>query len=172
MVDLSRRNFMRAKKVSSPPAIRLPWTADEALFTRGCTQCGDCISACEENIIIKGDGGFPEINFSAGECSFCQACVKSCKEPLFNSLDTLPWQLDIEIQSSCLAKKQIHCQICQDSCEPEAIVFKYLHSSVPQPEITLEDCTSCGACVAVCPESAINLSVSRQSTSYLGANNE
>ena len=37
MVDLSRRNFIRAKNVSTPPAIRLPWTADEALFTRGCT---------------------------------------------------------------------------------------------------------------------------------------
>jgi len=167
MVDLSRRNFMRAKNVSSPPAIRLPWAADEQSFTRGCTQCGDCINACEENIIIKGDGGFPEIGFSAGECTFCQACVTVCNEPLFNPLDTLPWKLTIEIQAGCLANKQVHCQICQDSCEPEAIVFDYQHGSVPQPNIALDDCTGCGACVAVCPESAIKLS-----PSILGVNHE
>jgi|TARA_R110001632_G_scaffold151062_1_gene268646 ferredoxin-type protein NapF len=167
MVDLSRRNFMRAKHVSTPPAIRLPWTVDEKLFTQGCTQCGDCMDACEENIIVKGDGGFPEINFFAGECTFCQQCVKACKEPLFKPLDAVPWQLTIEIEASCLAKNQVHCQVCQDSCESDAISFKYLHASVPQPEITLLDCTGCGACVAICPESAIKLS-----TTLLGAEHE
>ncbi len=167
MVDLSRRNFIRAKKVTTPPAIRLPWVADEEIFIRGCTQCGDCIDACEENIIIKGDGGYPEINFSAGECTFCQACVTTCKEALFTSFDVIPWQLDIEIKANCLTNKQVHCQICQDSCESEAISFKYLHGSVPQPEISIVDCNGCGACVAVCPESAIKLS-----PSALGANHE
>ena len=159
MVDLSRRNFIRAKNLATPTAVRLPWIVDEKLFIRGCTQCGDCIDACEENILIKGDGGFPEVDFSVGECTFCQKCVMACDEPLFKSLDTLPWQLTIEIKANCLAKKQVYCQVCQDSCEPEAISFKYLHGSVPQPEITLTDCTRCGACVAVCPESAIKISI-------------
>ena len=141
--------------------------ADEALFTRGCTQCGDCIEACEEKIIIKGDGGFPEVDFSKGECTFCQQCVKVCKETLFKPLESKPWQLDIEITSACLTTKQVHCQVCQDSCEPEAIAFKYLHASVPQPNIKLADCNGCGACVSVCPESAIKLS-----TSSLGVHNE
>ncbi len=167
MVDLTRRNFLRAKKVSTPSAVRLPWTADETLFTRGCTQCGKCLSACEENIIVKGDGGFPEISFDKGECTFCQQCVIACDEPLFNTFDSKPWQLHIEISSDCLATKQVHCQICQDSCEPEAIVFKHLQGSVPQPNIVLSDCSSCGACVSVCPESAIKLS-----TSLLGAEHE
>lgn len=163
MVDLHRRNFLRAKQVSSPPAIRLPWTADEALFTRGCTQCGDCISACEENIISKGDGGFPEINFANGECTFCQQCVQACKEPLFTSFDITPWQLDIEITSTCLATKQVHCQICQDSCETQAIIFTPQQGAVSQPSIVLKDCNGCGACVAVCPESSIKLSANAQS---------
>ena len=167
MVDLSRRNFMRAKNVATPAPIRLPWVADEKLFTRGCTQCGDCIEACEEKIIIRADGGFPEINFAAGECTFCQKCVVACDELLFKPLDTLPWQLAIEIQTSCLTKKQVHCQVCQDSCEPQAIKFNYIHGSVPQPEIALADCTRCGACVAVCPESAIKIS-----TALLGVGHE
>ena len=167
MVDLSRRNFMRAKPADTPSPIRLPWTADETLFTRGCTQCGDCVNACEENIIVKGDGGFPEIDFSAGECTFCQRCVNVCKEPLFKPFNVQAWQLNIEIENSCLAKKQVHCQVCQDSCEVEAIAFTYIHASVPQPEIALTDCSRCGACVSVCPESAIQIT-----TVSLGANNE
>lgn len=167
MVDLSRRNFITAKHAKTSPAIRLPWSINETQFTQGCTQCGDCMDACEENIIVKGDGGFPEINFSAGECTFCQQCVKACKEPLFESVDAVPWQLTIEITANCLAKNQVHCQVCQDSCEPEAINFTYLHGSVPQPKITQPDCTGCGACVAICPESAIKLS-----TGQLGANYE
>lgn len=167
MVDFRRRNFLRARKISSTPAIRLPWTADEALFTRGCTQCGDCITACEENIIVKGDGGFPEINFNNGECTFCEDCVNVCQESLFNPVDTTPWQLDIEIEQGCLAKKQVHCQVCQDSCETEAIAFKHILASVPQPNINFDDCNGCGACVSVCPESAIKLS-----TFQVGEGNE
>lgn len=157
MVDLSRRNFLKVKKVTSQPAVRLPWAHNEANFTQGCNQCGDCLLACPEKIIIKGDGGFPEIDFSQGECSFCQKCVQACSEPLFTSFDTPPWQLEINIKNNCLAKKQVHCQVCQDSCEPEAISFRYIQASVPQPEISYVDCTGCGACVSICPESAITL---------------
>ena len=160
MVDISRRNFFRARNVNTTPAIRLPWTADEQLFTQGCTQCGNCISACEENIIIKGDGGFPEINFELGECSFCQACVNSCEELLFTETNHKPWQVDISIKNNCLTKKQIHCQVCQDACEPQAIHFQYQQASVPQPNISQPDCTGCGACVAICPENAISLTIS------------
>lgn len=167
MVDLSRRNFMHAKRSAIAQPIRLPWVENEALFIRDCTQCGDCIDACEENIILKGDGGFPEINFAVGECTFCQQCVKACNEPLFKPLKESPWQLTIAIGASCLAKKQVHCQICQDSCESEAIAFPPLHGRVPQPEIAPDNCNGCGACVAVCPESAIKLS-----PSALGANHE
>lgn len=160
MVDLARRNFFRGKKTSTPPAIRLPWVISEQHFIDGCTQCGDCVKSCEENIIINGDGGFPQIDFSKGECSFCHDCIDVCKQPLFigeKHNNQNAWQLDIKINSSCLAMNQIVCQSCQDICEPEAISFKYLHSKTPQPQIELEQCTNCGACVSICPQTAIEL---------------
>jgi ferredoxin-type protein NapF len=75
MVDLARRNFFRGRKASTRLAIRLPWVINEQYFIDDCTQCGDCITSCEEKIIVKGDGGFPEIDFSKGECTFCQKCI-------------------------------------------------------------------------------------------------
>jgi ferredoxin-type protein NapF len=160
MVDLARRNFFRGKIKSTPSAIRLPWVINEQHFIDGCTQCGDCATSCEENIIIKGDGGFPEIDFAKGECSFCQKCIDVCEQPLFigdREDNQTAWQLNIEIKGTCLAMNQVVCQSCQDSCETEAISFKYLTSKTPQPQIELDKCNSCGACVSICPQNAIEL---------------
>jgi ferredoxin-type protein NapF len=160
MVDLARRNLFRGKKISTPSAIRLPWVINEQHFIEACVQCGDCVTSCEENIIVKGDGGFPEIDFSKGECSFCQKCIDVCEQPLFvdkRDKNSLPWQLDIKIKSNCLAMNQVVCQSCQDSCEPEAISFEYLQSKTPQPKIELDKCNGCGACISICPQSAIEL---------------
>ncbi|WP_077339566.1 ferredoxin-type protein NapF [Pseudocolwellia agarivorans] len=159
MVDLARRNFFNVTKENSKPAIRLPYVINEKVFTDNCTQCEECINVCPEKIIVKGDGGFPEIDFSKGECTFCDKCVDACKEALFTQVeDEKPWDLAIEIKANCLAKNQVYCLSCQDNCETEAISFTYISESTPQPQISLDSCTGCGACVAVCPQTAIELS--------------
>lgn len=172
MVDLARRNFFKAKNIHASPAIRLPYVIDDKTFVEKCTQCSTCITACPENIIIKGDGGFPEIDFSRGECTFCNKCVDVCEAPLFKQLDKeLAFDLHIEIKGSCLAVNQVLCRSCEDSCETEAISFKYLESSIPQPHILLDSCNGCGACVSVCPEASIELSPYKHLTK-VGETNE
>ncbi len=159
MVDLARRNFFKAKSIHTKPAIRLPYVANEDTFIENCTQCARCITSCPENIIIKGDAGFPEIDFARGECTFCNKCIDVCDEPLFNHVDSAPaFDLHIQIKGNCLAVNQVFCQSCQDSCDTEAISFRYLDSSIPQPQILLDSCNGCGACVSVCPQASIELS--------------
>lgn len=154
---LSRRSLLRGR-LKPTPAFRLPWTQGEDHFTDHCSRCEACIKACPEQIIIKGDGGFPELNFRLGECTFCQDCVESCPEPLFTDpAKTAPWHYKAQVQSHCLTAKNVHCQSCQDSCEPMAILFPPRLGAVAQPVIDSDECTGCGACIASCPADAIKL---------------
>ena len=160
MVDTARRNLFRGRFKKPEAAIRLPWTIDEDTFIEHCNQCGDCISACNENIIELSDGDYPVINFAKGECTFCTDCVTSCKQPLFvNHQEEEPWQITPDINSKCLALNTIFCQSCRDVCDQHAIKFRYVDSAIPKPEIIEDECNGCGACVSVCPQQSISLSL-------------
>ena len=156
MSVLSRRALLKAKFSGSQQAVRLPWVRTELEFTDNCSRCYDCISKCSEKIIVKGDGGFPEIDFNRGECSFCQECVRSCTEDLFSSLHEEPWSLKATIGEQCLALKKVVCVVCKEQCETEAISFTPKVGSVAQPVLAIELCTGCGACVKPCPTNAIS----------------
>lgn len=152
-VSLARRSFLRGGRTLSAER-RPPWT-DES-FTDACVRCGDCIDACPENVLFKGDGGFPQIGFQDEGCTFCEECVRACNEPVFDlAREAFSWRA--RIRDNCLALANIHCQSCQDACEPEAIRFSPSLAHVPTPRVALDDCTGCGACVAVCPQDAIEL---------------
>lgn len=155
-VDLQRRAFFRSgsvKKISKD--VHLPWRKSDEHFLEACTQCGKCVDACPEAIIGKGDGGYPTVDFDKGECTYCKACVEACPEPLFDLNKTTVWELNIAIEASCFAKRDIVCQSCSDACEPQAIKFDFRRERIPKPDISLADCTLCGACVSSCPANAI-----------------
>ncbi|MFN1530920.1 MULTISPECIES: ferredoxin-type protein NapF [Vibrio harveyi group] len=157
MVDLSRRRLF-ARKTQLDNSLRLPWIAKPTQFTDDCTRCGKCVEACETKIIIKSDGGFPAVNFSIDECTFCYQCANVCPEPLFLSETEQPWQAKASITDSCLAKQNVECRSCGDMCDPMAIRFKLELGKVAQPNLDLDECNGCGACVSVCPTSSINVS--------------
>lgn len=156
MADLSRRHLFTRKKFDSRQ-VTLPWLVEQSSFTDDCTRCGKCIEHCESNIIIKGDGGFPTIDFSRGECTFCYQCARACPEPLFSAEHENPWSAKATISSNCLAFHQIECRSCGDMCEPLAITFRLRPGDVALPTIDIADCTGCGACVAACPSTAITV---------------
>ena len=151
-INQSRRRLFNRKKNE---AVRPPWVKQSIEFTDECTRCDKCISACETQIIIKGDGGFPEVDFKIDECTFCQKCANACPENLFEDTNTTPWQVKAKIQDSCMAYQGIWCQSCKDSCDSRAISFSLAVGKAPLPQIDLEACTGCGACVAPCPSTAI-----------------
>jgi ferredoxin-type protein NapF len=167
LADPSKRRLFKGR-VKVEQVLPLPWSVNDNAFTQGCTQCSECISACETNIIVKDDQGFPKVDFTLGECTFCDKCIDACEQPLFtgsfterNSLNSLveahsrAWPATLNISDKCLAKNNIYCQSCRDECEPNAIKFIYLESSIPQPKINETDCSQCGACISTCPQDAL-----------------
>lgn len=164
-VNLARRGFLRGKLQTPTAQLRLPWVTQEQDFIEQCTRCNDCLTACPENILVKGDGGFPTVDFTKGECTFCQACVDVCTQPFFvDDKSVKAWPIHLTFLDNCLAKNSVLCQSCQDVCDTEAISFSYSAGSIPQPQISQSDCTGCGACVMPCPSQAIALNLIESTT--------
>lgn len=168
---LLRRQFLRGEflktlqsetvKLQGFQGIRPPWSVDESAFVAGCTRCHDCIAVCETQILVRGDGGFPEVKFAHGECTFCQKCVDVCKQLIFRPHlgegAEAAWQHKIEIQANCLAFNSVECRACEDNCEVRAIRFKREIGGVAKPYLHLEHCNGCGACLSICPVSAVKI---------------
>ncbi|WP_062269749.1 ferredoxin-type protein NapF [Endozoicomonas arenosclerae] len=157
--DRSRRNFIlgQSRQASSPP-IRPPWSYNEQHFLDCCSQCQQCLDACPGNILIKGEGGFPAVDFNKGECTFCEACLKACNDDALLKLSSQkPWQLKASIKPECLTFKGIACQTCVDMCGTRAMTSLFNPQGITSPRIDTDLCTGCGACFQVCPSGSIEM---------------
>jgi len=151
---VARRNFLRGLPPAAPPPIRPPGASGEDTFVVDCTACGDCIDACPQHIIVPGSGGLPEVDFVRGECTFCDECSMACGEEALQA-GAPPRRITLRVLDRCLAHRQVICQSCADVCDEQAIRFPPVLGAVASPEIHEEQCTGCGACVAACPETAL-----------------
>lgn len=134
--------------------VRPPWSTEQSVKDN-CTSCGACIEACPEGILVPGPAKTPIINFTENACSFCQKCVSVCDENVFSDVSDAPWALKANIQSNCMLKLGISCQICADACLDDALKFDM--SQAPSGAMLIDQtaCTGCGACLSVCPAGAI-----------------
>jgi len=157
--NLNRRAFLRGRSSKFDlGAIRPPWSIEISQFAERCTRCDECIKACPENILFRGDGGYPEVNFQHGECTFCSHCADACQAKAFKVKHTDPkdaWQLNVSIKDSCLSLNAVVCRACGDSCPEGAIRFSLQVGGISSPEIDSETCTGCGECLYVCPKNAV-----------------
>lgn len=162
---VSRRQFLRGRLSSRPAPVRPPWSGAEDDFLARCTRCGDCQPVCPTRIIVIGDGGFPEIDFHHGECTFCAACVDACRPQALVTRDAegvrQPWRLKAWISDRCFTHHGVVCRTCGDVCAPRAIRFVAEPGMVAQPEVLAANCTGCGACLAPCPAKAISIASGR-----------
>lgn len=148
---------MRGRAPAAPLPIRPPGALPEPKFQSQCTTCDECVTACPEAIIVRGSGGFPEVDFRRGECTFCMRCVDVCADGALSRTTEPVWQLEVRVLDKCLARRQVICQTCADVCDTEAIRFHPQLGTVATPRISHDVCTGCGACIAACPENALEV---------------
>lgn len=159
-MDLQRRFFLRGRVATPVPkrAARPPWAVPESDFIRLCTRCDGCVSVCPEGVLVRGDGGFPQVSFAQRGCSECSACVEACApQALHRISETPPWTWLAQFTSACLAQRRVECRVCGEVCDHAAIRFKPMLGAVAIPVLAAEACTGCGVCVAACPTQAIQL---------------
>jgi ferredoxin-type protein NapF len=135
----------------------MPWALAADEFLARCTRCNACVDACPEHIVVRGSGGFPEVDFAKGPCTFCGRCVDACVPRALDRAVGEPWALRASIGAGCLARNRIVCRSCGERCEARAIRFTAAAGSAGEPVVDEARCTGCGACVAVCPVSAIEV---------------
>jgi len=162
---INRRQFLSGDFQGKELPIMPPWALNEDDFEVHCTSCGDCIRHCPESILIIAGGGYPRVDFSQGECSFCQSCVDICQSGALVET-AVPWELELIINKSCLAKKGVVCSVCAEQCDARALRFKATLGSVAQPSINIIECTGCGACIASCPSDSISLSYKNEGKEF------
>ena len=157
-MDPQRRLFLRGRSTvnTAPPAPRPPWARTEREFITHCTRCDDCITACPEGILVKGDGGFPEVRFNETGCTSCARCVEACRPlALVRQANQPPWDWRATMGPSCLAQQKVECRVCGEICDSAAIRFVPTLGGIASPTLDMARCTGCGACVAPCPTHAI-----------------
>ncbi len=162
LVNHSRRSLLRGQLNSLLPQ-RPPWVDNESQFIDNCTQCNNCIESCEEQVLLNGSAGFPEINFDNSGCTFCGVCSDVCETNAINkALFTRPstgkgaFSSTANIKTNCLAHSQVACQSCKEICEVRAISFDWVNRT-PLPKVNSDLCNGCGFCVGVCPTQSIEV---------------
>ncbi len=183
MTEITRMQLLRGDLKGKNNPFRPPWAIPEEYFVDYCTRCDKCIDACFDELIVKGRGGFPQMDFKRGGCDFCEDCLNVCetgaikKIPLTNIIpDNIisdnreessesssesylpPWHIKANIDlTNCLSMNATICRSCGESCDDKAIKFDLKLGGIAEPILNMEQCTGCGACFSVCPVQVITL---------------
>ncbi|MFY0619089.1 ferredoxin-type protein NapF [Shimia sp.] len=152
--SLGRRSILKGRFDGSF-ALRPPGALGAGLFEEACSHCGDCALECPQAIIVADEEGFPKVDVSARGCTFCGTCAEVCEDGAILSAEG--WDVRASVDDTCLSVQGVSCRTCEDHCDAGAIRFRLMTAGRAQPEVSLDDCTGCGACVAPCPSDAISL---------------
>ncbi|MFC2131023.1 4Fe-4S dicluster domain-containing protein [Bacteroidota bacterium] len=133
-------------------------------FTKNCTACYLCVSACPTNVIKPAllDFGIygifqPKMDFKSGFCNYdCVKCTEICPSGAILLLSTEEKKLTQTgkakfIKKDCIIEtKKKECGACAEHC-PTKAVHMIPYEKITIPEVDEKICIGCGACEFACP---------------------
>ncbi|TDS94022.1 ferredoxin-type protein NapF [Pelagimonas phthalicica] len=154
-----RRAFLTGR-MNRPLPMRPPGAIEEEAFQDTCTKCGDCASACPQEIIRFDGDGLPTVDLSTSPCTFCNICAESCEAGAIDYADGWDWRARVD--DSCMSANGIMCRTCEDQCDHQAIRFRLLPGGLSEAQFDSDACTGCGACANACPSGSISFYTPKQ----------
>lgn len=153
----SRRAFLTGGLAGEEDRVMRPPGAAREKFTDLCTQCGDCIAACPEEVLTTDRNGHPVFQPQGEGCTFCGDCADVCKTGALDLARFAQWPWRARVAETCLSLNAISCRVCQDSCDQDAIRFRLQTGGRADLILDTDSCVGCGACAAACPAGAVTL---------------
>jgi len=164
MFNFGIRNFLRTVKAYASPPITPPGAVSLAHFTKSCSACHLCVSACPTRVITPsfsdyGVGGLlqPKMNYPHSICDYeCNICGRLCPTGAILPLSleekkiTQIGEVDL-LKDKCLVYvKNENCGACMEVCPTKTISF-IDKVNILYPEVDNRYCIGCGACSKACP---------------------
>ena len=150
--------------VASHP-ITPPGSISHKHFTRACTACHLCVSACPTKVLQPSllEYGFfgmmqPYMDYDTNFCNYeCTKCSEICPNgailPLTveEKLTTQVGVVRFERQNCIVYIDETSCGACSEHCPTKAVRMVPYKGLLTIPEITPEICVGCGGCEHICP---------------------
>ncbi|MDR0306442.1 MAG: 4Fe-4S binding protein [Chitinispirillales bacterium] len=131
-------------------------------FSRHCTACQLCVSACTNQVLRPSKNLQPHMSFERGYCRpECVKCSQVCPtkairpitiaEKSATQIGYAVWRMDLCVNIT----GSVSCDLCSYKCPSGAITLIHQSSAdLSSPKIPMIDtnrCTGCGACENLCP---------------------
>ncbi len=159
-MDASRREFFRhfirhaQKSAQIPRTVPRPPTAlSESEFLKTCNGCGNCVTACP-NDIISIRNQVAELDLELSYCSHCHKCNEVCPTSAL-SHSVSDSSMRPKINSNCNPQTAFYCAECQYNCPVGAISVQKNN----KPSVDMGLCNGCNQCGYNCPASAISIEI-------------
>jgi ferredoxin len=134
-------------------------------FSRLCTACHLCISACPTQVLAPsfleyGIGGIfqPKMSYMSGYCNYeCTVCTQVCPTGAILPVDVAA-KKEIQIGKAVFVKDDCivvankkDCAACAEHCPTKAVKTVPYEGKLSIPELNNDICVGCGACEHACP---------------------
>ncbi len=160
MAEITRMQFLRGDLKGKKTPFRPPWAIPEHYFVDFCTRCDQCIEACFDELIVRGRGGYPQMDFNRGGCDFCEDCLNVCEA---GALKKLPQKLllsgDLPANKNNSNKREALSEPTDEAGSESFLPPWYIKASIDLNNCLSMNATICRSCGESCDDEAIKFNL-------------